>query len=180
MQKRAYKSSISNLIAGGYTNGTIGSYGFRATPDIATLGDNFTELNIYVSGNLVPNDGGTSLASPLFAAMTALINQERILLNQGTSDPIGQVAPYLYNNQSTLVQHAALNLITPPHQLFPGATKSTLAGAPPSSFTIFTEGFDVTFNWDSSLTINENQFWNDVVGLGSPNVPNYVATMARC
>lgn len=37
---------------------------------------------------------------------------------------------------------------------------------------------EYTFNWDLSLTVGpENQFWNNVVGIGSPNIPNFVAVI---
>ena len=117
--------------------------------------------------------GGTSLATPLFSATLALINQARALLHGGNQSPIGQAAPYLYTHNSQLITAQALNVITPPHQIISGATP--ISGGPGSAFSIFNYGF----NWDSSLTIVENQFWNDVVGVGSPNIPFFVTTMAN-
>ncbi len=69
----------------------------------------------------------------------------------------------------------------PPTIVFSNATPSPINNmgnipAPASSFTITNK----TFGWDSSLTIEpEWQFWNDAVGLGSPNIPNFVMAMAN-
>ncbi|MDA9272199.1 serine protease, partial [bacterium] len=89
-------------------------------------------------------------------------------------NPIGHAAPYLYTRNNALLVNQALNLVVPPHQIFGGAVPAP-NGAPLSAFTV--DG--LTFSWNSSLTVEpENQFWNDVVGVGTPNVPNFVAQMA--
>ena len=85
----AWQNSISNFSAGGYTDGPISSYGKRALPDIAMLGDPYTGLTIYEGGTSFVY-GGTSLACPLFSATLTLVNQARMLRNNGTADPIGQ------------------------------------------------------------------------------------------
>jgi subtilase family serine protease len=169
-----WQNSISNFTAGGYTAGTVGHYDKRALPDVAMLADPTTGLNIYEAydgGWMVI--GGTSLACPVFSATLGLVNQARALLSKST--PIGLAAPYLYNENSTLRNASALNLIIPPHQIISGATPPP-GGAPLSAFTIGS----TTFSWDSTLTIEpEDQFWNDVAGVGSPNIPNFVGTMAN-
>ena len=142
------------------------------------LGDPGTGLLIVAEGAQV-QDGGTSLACPLFSATLVLVNQARSLLNKCT--PIGQAAPYLYKNNQLLLEKRALNLIIPPAVIISGATPppaTPISGtpAPASSFTIG----HTTFGWDSTLTLEpENQFWNDGVGVGSPNIPNFVLTMAN-
>lgn len=173
----AWQNSISNFTAGGY--GVINNYGNRrALPDIAMLGDPQTGLLIIAEGAQV-QDGGTSLACPLFSATLVLINQARSLLNKGT--PIGQAAPYLYQMNQVLLANRAINLIIPPALIISGATPppaTVIQGtpAPASAFTINNK----TFGWDSSLTVEpEEQFWNDAVGVGSPNIPNFVLTMAN-
>ena len=171
----AWQSSISGFTAGGYNAGSVGQYNKRALPDIAMLADPYTGLIIYVGGTTLPGAGagGTSLACPLFAGTLTLINQARTLLNKGT--PIGLAAPYLYTANSALISAQAINSIIPPHQVINGATPAP-TGGPLSAFTIS----GVTFSWDSSLTIEpSNQFWNDVVGVGSPNIPNFVTVMAN-
>lgn len=173
----AWQNSISQFTAGGY--GVISNFGSRRSlPDIAMLGDPHTGLLIIAQGAQV-QDGGTSLACPLFSATLVLVNQARSLLNKGT--PIGQAAPYLYQQNPLLLSNKAINLIIPPALIISGATPppSTLihnTPAPASAFTIN----NVTFGWDSSLTVEpENQYWNDAVGIGSPNIPNFVMTMAN-
>ncbi|CEG56619.1 S53 family peptidase [Legionella fallonii] len=173
----SWQSSISNFTAGGY--GVISHFGSRrALPDISMLGDPNTGLLIIAEGKQV-QDGGTSLACPLFSATLVLVNQARSLLNKGT--PIGQAAPYLYQKNQELLANRAINLIIPPAIIISGATpppSTTIHNtpAPASAFTIN----NVTLGWDSSLTLEpESQFWNDGVGVGSPNIPNFVMTMAN-
>ncbi len=172
-----WQNSISSFTAGGY--GLISNYGYRrALPDIAMLGDPRTGLLIIADGAQV-QDGGTSLACPLFSATLLLVNQARSLLNKTT--PIGQAAPYLYQMNHILLSSKAINLIVPPARIISGTTpppSTTIQGtpAPASAFTLMKS----TFGWDSSLTIEpEDQFWNDGVGVGSPNIPNFVLTMAN-
>ncbi|USQ12511.1 S8/S53 family peptidase [Legionella lytica] len=173
----AWQGSINNFTAGGY--GVISNYGSRrALPDVAMLGDPQTGLLIIANGAQV-QDGGTSLACPLFSATLVLVNQARSLLNKGT--PIGQAAPYLYQKNDVLLANRAINLIIPPALIISGATpppSNTIQNtpAPASAFTLG----HITFGWDSALTVEpEDQFWNDAVGVGSPNIPNFVITMAN-
>lgn len=172
-----WQNSISNYTAGGY--GVINTFGsLRALPDVAMLGDPATGLLIIAQGQQV-QDGGTSLACPLFSATLVMINQARSLLNKGT--PIGQAAPYLYEHNQDLLTSKSLNLIVPPAVIISGATPPpavTIQGtpAPASAFTINNK----TFGWDSALTVEpEGQHWNDAVGVGSPNLPNFISTMAN-
>lgn len=173
----AWQSAISSFTAGGY--GQISTFSnYRAIPDIAMLGDPGTGLLIIANGSQV-QDGGTSLACPLFSATLLLVNQARSLLNKGT--PIGQAAPYLYQQNNLLLANRAINLIIPPSLMISGATPppATLIHNTPAPASSFTIG-NVTFGWDSSLTLEpESQFWNDGVGVGSPNIPNFVITMAN-
>ena len=181
----AWQSSISSFTAGGYPNGTVGQYNKRALPDIAMLADPLTGLTIYVTDSSqchtgvcrVTHYGGTSLAAPLFSATLALVNQARAL-TQGAQSPIGLAAPLLYTGHQLLTNANALNLIIPPHQIISGATLPTQTHAPQSAFTYggFTFSFDSAYPY--TLTINANQFWNDVVGVGSPNLPEFIATAA--
>lgn len=171
----SWQAPISGFEAGGY--GTVGNT-HRAIPDIAMLGDLYTGLLTYSEGGCTPCwDGGASLATPLFSGALTLVNQARALL-AGRANPIGLAAPYFYLNNNTLIRSRAINLITPPHQIISGAVPAS--GGPTSAFVLYDSFFSqyVTFNWDSSLTIVEDQFWNDVVGVGSPNIPNFVQTMA--
>lgn len=182
-----WQSDISGFYAGGYNNGPIDSYNTcgtgsdvcRALPDVGMLADWYTGLSIYINAHPPQVYGGTSLACPLFAGTLTLINQARTLLNNGVVNPLGLGAPYLYQQNTVLKLNQALNLVVPPHQIFGGATPAG-GGAPLSAFTIATgESHSLTFSWDSSLSIEpENQYWNDVVGVGTPNLPNFVIQMA--
>ena len=184
----AGEGAIGTFTAGGYgvintyhTCGTGANLPCRALPDISMLGDPYTGLLIYVSGATSHQPiqiGGTSLATPLFSGTLTLINQSRALQHGGAQSPIGQAAPYLYTKLNTFIATQSFNLIIPPHQIISGATPAVGTGAPLSAFILREHEQNITFSWDSSLTILENQFWNDVVGLGSPNVPNFVTQMA--
>lgn len=183
-----WQSSLIGFTAGGY--GTINALSGRSVPDIAMLADFNTPLHIVYKGK-TSLGFGTSLACPLFSGTLVLVNQVRRLLNKGT--PIGQAAPYLYTMNSTLLSSRSLNLITPPAQILSGALpplplsitvgqpgSTVITPVPASAFTIIKSGQQITFGWDSSLTIEpENQFWNDAVGVGSPNIPNFVLTMGN-
>jgi len=171
----AWQNVISGFTAGGYS-GTVGSHNKRSIPDIAMLADPTTGLTISFDGQPTVL-GGTSLSCPLFSATLTLVNQARAL-NGGVPHPIGQAAPYLYIFNSTLLNSRVLNRIAPPHLIISGATLPP-TGAPLSAFTLEASGIPTTFSWDSSVTIApENQFWNDGVGLGSPQIPNFVSVMA--
>ncbi|WP_419420928.1 S53 family peptidase [Legionella sp. D16C41] len=173
------QTTIGSFFAGGYPLGTVGQYNKRAIPDVAMLADLYTGLLTYAPGCENCYDGGASLATPLFSGTIALVNQARALVAGGIQNPIGLVAPYLYINNLNLLQTRALNLITPPHLIISGA--EPISGGPNYAFQLSDPFFSqlVGFNWDSALTIIENQFWNDVVGVGSPNIPNFVSTLAR-
>jgi subtilase family serine protease len=172
-------SLFQSYTAGGY--GTISNYGgMRAVPDVAMLADIHTGIIAYYTHGCESGCifGGTSVACPLYSATLTLINQTRMLQNKQT---IGLSAQFLYTlNQELSINHA-LNFITPPHRVINNPIPNP-PNAPNDAFTLFDNSNwytqNVTFNWDSSLTMNENQYWNDVVGVGSPNLPIFVPFMA--
>ncbi len=171
--------TFQGFTAGGY--GIIGSYGgMRAVPDIAMLADIHTGIIAYYTNGCENGCifGGTSVACPLYSATLTLVNQARMLQSKPT---LGLSAQYLYALDPILLQNQGLNFITPPHRII-DSTVPNPPGAPNYAFTLFDQSYwfhrKVTFNWDSSLTMNENQYWNDVVGLGSPNLPIFVPFMA--
>ncbi|WP_233211285.1 protease pro-enzyme activation domain-containing protein [Mycobacterium sp. shizuoka-1] len=69
-----------------------GGDGKRLTPDIAAVADPFTGVQIVFNQQLITG-GGTSLAAPLWAGMTALMNQ--YVVDKGGS-LIGNLNPILY------------------------------------------------------------------------------------
>jgi kumamolisin len=66
--------------------------GKRMTPDIAAVADPFTGVKFMYDGQMVVG-GGTSQSAPIWAALTALMNQY-LLANNGTL--IGDINPLLY------------------------------------------------------------------------------------
>ncbi|KTD14499.1 serine protease, subtilase family [Legionella gratiana] len=188
-QAPIWQSSINTFYAGGYGHisapahakcGVMGSQPCRAVPDVSMLGDPSTGLNMVINGSYIQN-GGTSLACPLFSATILLVNQGRTLLNKPR---IGHTAPYLYQMNSILRSKRALNLIVPPAKVIDGATApdpSTYPKAPSTAFVLPNkQGDEDIWGWDSALTIApESQFWNDAIGVGSPNLPNFVPLMAN-
>ncbi|MGC1182758.1 S53 family peptidase [Legionella sp.] len=192
----AQANAIQNFSIGSL--GTINQYSCqgqicRAVPDIAMLADQNTGLIIY---GTIPclqfypynlpspcSTGSTSLAVQLFSGTLTLVNQVRQL--NGLSR-LGLATPYLYANNLTLLQTQSLNVITPPHMLAPGWIVGYTApgydfqinafqAASPSQPTEY-----APFNYlytNGGQAMEENQFWNDVVGVGSPNIPNFVSTM---
>lgn len=67
----------------------------RGVPDVSGLGKN---IAVAVNGALSTGDG-TSAATPLFAAMLNLVNEERLAVGKST---VGFVNPVLYANASTI------------------------------------------------------------------------------
>lgn len=84
-----------------YTNGSYttsaGVYNRdgRGIPDVAANGDN---IAVYVKGRL-GTEGGTSAASPIFAALVTRINEERLAAGK---TPVGFINPTLYENPDVL------------------------------------------------------------------------------
>ncbi|CAN5365401.1 S53 family peptidase [soil metagenome] len=66
--------------------------GMRMTPDIAAVADPFTSVKIVSDGRVI-NGGGTSQSAPIWAGLTALMNQY-LLENDGNL--IGEINPLLY------------------------------------------------------------------------------------
>jgi kumamolisin len=64
----------------------------RLTPDVAAVADPFSGVKIYTDGDWYTG-GGTSQSAPIWAALTALMNQ---FLVQNGGPPIGNMNPLLY------------------------------------------------------------------------------------
>lgn len=64
----------------------------RLTPDVAAVADPFSGVKIYRDGDWYTG-GGTSQSAPIWAALTALMNQ---FLVQNGGHPIGNMNPLLY------------------------------------------------------------------------------------
>ena len=106
--------------------------------------------------------GGTSLASPLFAGMTAL-------LQQNAGGRLGFLNPTIYGQAG-------------------GPTFNDVKGQPRDAGNVrvdYVNGLDATdglrysvraFNGDSSLTLARG--WDDITGVGSPN-PGWITSVTK-
>jgi kumamolisin len=110
----------------------------RGVPDVAADADPASGYKIVVSGQSVVV-GGTSAVAPLWAGLTALINQ-------GASTPVGFFLPYLYANPTLLRQITSGNNIpsgsTIGYDAGPGWNACTGLGVPngESLFVALTSG----------------------------------------
>jgi subtilase family serine protease len=144
-----------------YQNGVVppSSVG-RAVPDVAMDADPTTGMLIGLTQSFPSGPaygefriGGTSLASPLFAGMTALALQS-------AGGSVGLLNPTIYSQAKA-------------------GTFTDVAGTPPTPAAVridFANGLDTsagllysvrTFNQDSSLSIAPG--WDTVTGIGTPN-----------
>lgn len=145
-----------------YQNGVVpaSAPAGRAVPDVAMDADPTTGMLIGLTQSFPDGQhygeyriGGTSLASPLFAGMTALSLQ-----NAG--GPLGLLNPTIYGQAKagTFTDVSG----TPPT---PGAVRPDYVnGTDPSGGIAYSVR---TFNQDSSLTVTNG--WDDVTGIGTPN-----------
>jgi subtilase family serine protease len=108
--------------------------------------------------------GGTSLASPLFTAMMALVNQQRAA--EGKS-PAGLAAQDLYNQgvYGTSALHDVSGTV-------PSFAQNGLFFGRPSTGGIYT----IFFNQDTSLAARTG--WDNVTGVGTPNGQSFIMAMA--
>lgn len=131
-------------------NGTTG----RGFPDIAAVGFN---LPTVVQGD-TSTSGGTSLSSPIVAAIITILNS---IEHAHKRPPLGFINPWLYSNPD------ALNDIT-----------AGLANSRP-----FEPGFPIGYvPYDgplSPLGYNVSKGWDPVTGLGSPNFSKMLATLQK-
>jgi kumamolisin len=76
----------------------------RGVPDVAGNADPQTGYQVYVDGQSAVF-GGTSAVAPLWAALIALMNQQR-------GEPLGYLNPILYQHQAQLFQNNAMHNVT--------------------------------------------------------------------
>ncbi len=79
--------------SGVYSAASKGSTAYRNVPDVALDADPYTGYAIYYNGGWVIY-GGTSCAAPLWAAFTALVNEQR---QSAGKAPLGQANPAVYS-----------------------------------------------------------------------------------
>jgi subtilase family serine protease len=131
----------------------------RAVPDMAMDADPTTGMLVGQT-QLFPKRqvkygeyriGGTSLASPLFAGMTALALQDH-------PDGQGLLNPVIYGSKGAFTD------VNGPGQDAGNVRADYANGVDGSGGVLYSVR---TFNHDSSLTVTRG--WDDVTGLGSPN-----------
>jgi predicted outer membrane repeat protein len=86
----------------GYQSTSINDTGLRATPDVSMDAD--PETGVYVLDSFdggYNQIGGTSLSTPMWAALIAIVNQGRALRGQGSLNGASQTLPMLYSLPST-------------------------------------------------------------------------------
>jgi len=134
---------------------------YRGVPDVGLDGDPNTGMLIGITQTFPTGAhygeyriGGTSLASPLFAGMTALS------LQKGAPDGAGLLNPVIYDNARSGVFN---DIKGQPQDA--GVVRADFAnGLDPSGGVIYSVR---TFDQDSSLDTNPG--WDEVTGVGAPN-----------
>jgi subtilase family serine protease len=84
----SYQSQVGVVTAASGASSTM-----RNVPDVSLDADPNSGYSIYFQGSWSSIFGGTSCAAPLWAAFTALVNQQRVALGKG---PLGFANPSLY------------------------------------------------------------------------------------
>jgi tripeptidyl-peptidase-1 len=122
----------------GSTNAGLFNASGRGYPDVSAYGQNMS----MVTGGANILEAGTSFATPIFASVVALLNDQRLSSNQ---PPLGFLNPWLYANGS-----AALTDIT--------------EGSNPGCNT---QGFPAMIGWDPVTGLGSPKFaaLADAVGL---------------
>lgn len=156
----------------------------RELPDVSALADPYTGVEIIltqtvngVTGQYIEAIGGTSLATPVFSA-------EWALLDQALGQPLGQAAPLVAQFATS---GAVSDVLPPPDQYSAyGAIldangiktySATALGMPETASgflgTLYNDGggdeYDLTFATDSSLPVTQG--WDPVTGWGTLNLP---------
>ena len=141
---------------------TYGGAAMRAVPDVSAVGDPTTGMLVgqtqsFPDGNYYDEYrlGGTSLSSPLYAGVFALVEQK-------AGHAYGLANPALYGAQSSTYDITKADLDT-----YPGAVRSDFVNGVDAS-----DGYSYTARWfdaDDSLTIHVRDSYDDVTGIGSPD-----------
>jgi subtilase family serine protease len=87
-----YQKNIANI-----------NHTYRVVPDVSLIGNDMTSVYTVYKGSWC-GVGGTSVATPIFAAMVSLANQQRFNQSKGpltsvfTNSPSNNIQNYMYNN----------------------------------------------------------------------------------
>ena len=208
----SYQSDVPYKLSGYTTlvDGTVQALGaaYRVTPDIAMAGDPYTGF-LYgetqtIAGNPVSDSGckpisstleyceesigGTSLSSPLFAGVLALVNQARFEVHKGA---VGLVNPALYglgHGDDSESEGAAIIDVNKPSS--PTAVLRGYLGTP-GKLRVVTMNSTLNPNYvageDDQPAVIEGadtsylttRGYDEVTGLGTPNVPALIKAFIR-
>jgi subtilase family serine protease len=176
-----------------YQRGVPGN--FRQQPDISYLADPYTGVEVIQSsfdanGNPQPGNenitvlGGTSLSSPMFTGLWAVVNQ-------AAGGSMGLAAPILYRLSGdaitdivpvTSATNVSGNIVTPSGQTIENQFSLSLPETGQAFYSAFWERsyspYDwgvLTFQTDSSLQVTTG--WDNVTGLGVPNGLSFVGAV---
>ncbi|HUW77288.1 MAG TPA: S53 family peptidase [Candidatus Nanopelagicaceae bacterium] len=151
-----------------------GGVPMRAVPDVSALGDPNTGMLVgqtqtFPNGSVRYSEyrtGGTSVSSPLFAGMMALVEQ-----NLG--HPIGFANPRLYSQAGS----SAFHDVVQPTQ---SAQDTAVARADYPNGTDVLTGLRYSvrlFGYDNGLTIHAAPGYDTVTGIGSPFGPDFLTRL---
>ena len=154
----SYQSSVPMGSNGGSTS-------WRNFPDLSMCAQ-----NIFISsenGGYRSGVEGTSAASPLWAAFSALANQQAASSGRGS---IGNFNPYVYTLGQNSAQYASDF-----HDINDGSTNFYFWPSSSGSF-IAVSGFDLATGWGSPTG---QSLINDLVGLAPTLTPTFTQTRTR-
>jgi subtilase family serine protease len=149
-----------------------GSTPMRAVPDVAAVGDPTTgmlvgQTQLFPDGSAQYSEyriGGTSLSSPLYAGMFALVVQK-------AGHRFGLANPALYGAQATSYDITKAQL-----SQYPGAVRADYVNGFDAA-----DGYSYTARWfdyDQVLTIHVRPGYDDVTGIGSPTGAGWLDAVA--
>jgi hypothetical protein len=116
---------------------------YRSAPDVSFVGDGHTGVATVVNGAWL-EDAGTSLGSPVWAAMIALADEERVIEDPsaGTLDGATQTLPALYSlpatdfSEITVGYNDAFSFANTGYYAMPGYNQVTGLGSPIANLLI--------------------------------------------
>ena len=152
-----------------FVNGSSGaSSSYRNIPDVALIADNI-EIYTTIGGKSgTYSVGGTSAAAPLWAALTALINEQAA---SGSVGPIGLLNPVIYNLASSAATYA-----NDFHDIADGSTNNYWFPTPtPGLQYLSVAGYDLT----TGLGSPQCNLITDIVGSLVATQPTNMPTNTR-
>jgi subtilase family serine protease len=150
---------------------TYGGAAMRVIPDVAALGDPNTGMRVGLTQQFPDGTGydeyrigGTSLASPLYAGMFALVVQK-------AGHDFGLANPALYGTRSV-----SIDITKAQRDTYPGDVRSDYVNGLDAS-----NGYVYSARWfdqDEQLTIHVRPGYDDVTGIGVPDGGTWLSALA--